>query len=563
MKDTRQDWHELISQPQFSIKVEKNVRIKMSDGVHIAIDIFRPDAEGKFPALLNMACYWKESQYLPIPCSPPSFDAGTFAVEIGDTNYLVPRGYANVIMDVRGTGDSEGEFQVSGPLEQQDGYEVIEWLARQPWCNGNVGMMGLSYFSWIQYLVAALKPPHLKAIFPLDGLGDLYRDMYYHGGMLNKGFLMMWGPMIADHTRATLSEKEFSGEELRGRVAELLQDEDINKSLYMYVALNSPKVSPVLFDALLHPFDGPFYWERSGYKRYGEIEAPTYCGARWDAWELHLPGGFGSWEGIKAPKKFLIQPRANLRPFTEFHDIHVRWFDHWLKGNDTGIMDEPPITVWVQGKNEWRYEHEWPLARTRWTKYYLRADGKLSAEPPAGAEAPDSFDNVPYIPAPDYYKPVPCVRYATEPLEKDLEITGPLALNMFAALTNKDGNWIVEIYDVAPNGEKRLLTGGWLKASFREVDPAKSKPYRPFHPFTRKEPVEPGEVLEYAIDIRDTCNVFRAGHRLEVVIKSIDHSKDGRPSASRYHHLAYGEEVTHTVYHAAEYPSYLLLPVIP
>lgn len=560
------DWRERISQPQYGSRSEKNLRVAMRDGVELSVDVFRPDTSEPCPALLAYGPYWNEGQYLPVPPGNPHPHSGwgNFAIECGDSDYLVARGYAHVVANVRGTGWSDGEFQLMGALEARDGYDLVEWIAAQPWCNGRVGMIGVSYFSWIQYLVAAQRPPHLAAICPLEGAGDFYRDVCYHGGIMSLGFLWYWSTEISDNNNVIQSEREFSAAELQQRIEDLKRNNaDIRQLFSVYHLLCAPRKNPLIFDVLLHPTDGPWYHERSPYRQFADIEVPVYCGAPLDFFDLHLPGGFAAWEGVRAPgKKFLIYPRFHERPFHEDHDLIVRWYDHWLKDKDTGLLDEPPIRVWVQGRDHWRHENEWPLARTRWTKFHLRARGVLAPEAPATAEAPESFTNIAYLTVDDLAQPLPHASYRTAPLEADLEVSGPMSLTLFAALDDTDGHWIAEVYDLDPDGGRRLVTRGWLKASFRALDPGRSRPFRPWHRYTDPQPVEPGRICEYAIRIHDNCNVFLAGHRIELVIKSIDHSLEGGWNTIFYH-LPCAKRVTHSIHHSPEHPSYLLVPVIP
>lgn len=559
-------WRERVSQPNYSITVEKRVRAPMRDGVHLSVDVFRPDGNERFPALLAYSPYWNEGQYLPVPPGNPHPTAswGNFAIECGDSEYFASRGYAHVIANVRGTGESEGEYQLMGPLEQTDGYDLVEWIAAQPWCDGNVGMVGVSYFSWIQYLVAAQKPPHLKAISPLEGATDYYRDVCYRGGILSLGFLAYWNTELSDRETTSQTERELSENALRVRIERTKeQNKDLRHLYSVYQLLCAPKKNPVLFDALMHPADEPWYHARSAYRHFDKIEAPVFCGAALDFADLHLPGGFSAWSGVTgAPKKFLIYPRFHLRPFYENHDLLVRWFDHWLKGNDTGMLDEPPISLWVQGRDEWRCEHEWPLARTEWTRLYLRENGRLSETAPETDEEPDSIRNLPYVSLDAVLDGIPALVYRSDPLAEDMEVTGPIALYLYAALDNNDGNWIVELRDVGPDGQAAVISKGWLKASFRELDETTSTPYRPWHACDRQMPVEPGEVEQYAIQIHDTSNVFLAGHRIELVIKTLDHSLEGGWNTIFYH-LPCALDVTHTVYHGPGRESHLLLPVIP
>jgi len=539
------------------MKIEENVRIAMRDGVRVYADIYHPDAKGKFPALLSVSAYGKDMQRLPCPPRPSDYARGTGGHEAGMSDYFVARGYVHVIAEARGTGYSEGEFG-STSQRAQDGYDLIEWIGQQPWCNGNVGMLGMSGFAVIQYHIAALHPPHLKAIFAFEAESDRYRHGFYHGGIFNFYFSFhLWNLIPTRHNKPAIL-REFSKEELEQKLQELRNNEDIKCLPYLYILTITPEKNPMLFDALMHPYDGPFYWEMSAYKKFDQIEIPCYCLSRWNGWAIHLPGAFDAYLNLNAPKKLMITTTDNIggfdRPWHEHHDVVLRWYDHWLKGIDTGLMDEPPIKILVQGINEWRYEYEWPLARTKWTKFYLRGGGLLSETPPANNERPQSFVNTPWAQQTD---PVPGVTYTTEPLKENLEVTGPSAVYFYASLSEEDANWFVEIRDINIDGSATVVSKGWLKASHRELDKSKSKPYKPYHPHTRGIPVEPGEVHEYAIDIRETSYVFKRGHRIQLKIAGEDRLE------GIWWHLPNMRVTEHTIYNSHQYLSYLLLPVIP
>jgi predicted acyl esterase len=555
------DWHDLISQPRYNKKVEKDVRIRMRDGIHLVADIYRPDAEGEFPALLGLSCYGKDIQKLPVFDYPSEGLVGNGGIEAGDSEYFVSRGYVHVIADSRGTNESEGAYRAFSRQEQEDGYDLVEWIARQPWCNGNVGMLGLSYFGMIQYLVAAQKPPHLKAICPVDAATDLYRHFDYHGGILSIAFHFQWWGHILSHTDSPV---DMDPEE-RNRIAErLMKEDDIRSFPTAYISLKFPEKNANLFNLLIHPYDGPFYWEGSAYTKFHDINIPCFIIGRWASYDTHLSGAFEAYSGLNtSDKKLMIAvPESGYgfnRPWHENHDIIVRWYDHWLKSIDTGIMAEPPISLFVQGINERRFESEWPLARTQWTKFYLREKGMLSEMPPLHSGEPDSFANKPGLKPGDA---VPFVKYGTPPLEKDVEITGPMALYFYASLSGQDGDWMVVINDVDRKGLERLVSKGWLKASHREVDTGRSKPYKPFHPHRRCVPVESDNINEYAIDIRETSYVFKAGHRIELKIKGQDAPWEGK-SYAKFSHLPRSRETRHTIYHGPQYLSHVLLPVVP
>jgi predicted acyl esterase len=542
------------------MKIEKDVSIRVRDGVKLYADVYCPDAAGKFPALLSYSCYGKDMQGLYVPEGIGFSTRGSGGNEAGNSEYFVSRGYVHVIAECRGTGYSEGVYSYYGQKEQEDGYDIVEWIAQQPWCNGNVGMLGMSYFAIAQYFTAAQQPPHLKAICAYEAYTDAYRHSGYHGGMLNL-FRVLWWNIVPAHTTEVASTKEFSSEQLKSMVEDLRNNGDIKAYPYLYLATMVPEKNPPLFDALMHPYDGPYYWERSAYTKFDKIEIPCYCISRWNGWPIHLSGAFDAYNGIKGLTKLMIMNTPSLlgpnRPWREHHDLVLRWYDHWLKGLDTGLMDEPPIKILIQVTDEWRYENEWPLARTKWTKFYLREGELLSEAPPSYDEKTDSFTNIAWL------KPreeIPGVKYTTPQLTEDVEITGPISLYLYASLSTQDADWIINIKDIDVDGTERMITKGWLKASHRELDRSKSKPYKPHHPHTISLPAEPGKIYEYPIEVRETSNVFKAGHRIQLVIKGQDSERDEHGA---WHHLPSVTETKHQIFHTDKYQSYLLLPVIP
>jgi predicted acyl esterase len=555
------------------MKVEKNIYVKMRDGIKLACDIYRPDGDGKFPALLAMSPYGKDGQALKIP--PKPFGGEYAHMEAGDTQFFVSRGYVHVINDVRGSGYSEGKYDMFSKNEQEDGYDLVEWIAQQPWCNGNVGMVGISYYAVIQYLVASQQPPHLKAIFPHDGWGDMYRDVSHHGGILMHGWLRNWvqGGNILAWNAIPASKTLYSEEELTERVEKMKSNNVINKCPTLYNVLLFPQYKPTLFDWLVNEFDGPYYWERSAYTKYGKIRVPTFLGSEMHHYPvvMHLPGAFSAYTGINAQKKLVIRPSVPERPFHEFHDDIVAWYDYWLKGIDTGIMDEPPIKIWVRGANEWKYGHDWPLSETNWTDYYLAPSQSLiKGNAPTTKETPDTFDHKPVLPLimdSFFLDPKPeHLSYTTEALNEEVEVIGPITLYLYSAITSDDADFIVKLKDVSPDGAEFILSRGLLRASHREIDKEKTTPWQPYHPHTRATPVTPGEINEYRIEIRPIANLFRKGHKIKLEIWPCDFPSDAVDYTLLYptwNHLSYDKETSYKIYHGPQYPSRLLLPLIP
>ncbi|MFH1950388.1 MAG: CocE/NonD family hydrolase [Pseudomonadota bacterium] len=520
------------------IKLEENVFITMRDGVKLAVDVYRPEKEGRYPVILAICPYKKEAQ----AASPLK----GYHSEGGNLSFYVPHGYIMAFATTRGAGMSQGQYNFFDILEQQDGYDLVEGIARQPWCDGNVGMLGGSYLGMSQYYVAAQRPPHLKCITPIDASTDLYRDFVYQGGgMYFRLFMSLWGVNL------------------------------INECLYPGPV--EGKLPPMNFfgEWLTNDQDGPWYWERSAINFIDKIEVPVMMIASASAW-LHSRGQLIGYSKIRSPKRLIVGPHNSFGMYSVFYwhnektnKYILRWLDYWLKGVDTGIMEEPPVLIYDGGKDEWRYENEYPLTRTKWTKYYLRANpaqpseppqGFISAEEPGANESPDRV-KMPRL-RPELILNKPVLAYATEALEKDLTLKGPLTITLYGSSVTTDTSllaWFVKVGDVAPDGSVKLITKGNLKASYREVDAAKSKPGQPWHSFQNPVKVEANKIYDYQIELQPIFHTFKAGHKLWVQIASDD------PDfiLENYGDLIPGPlEAENSIHHDKTHPSHLLLPVI-
>ena len=261
-----------VSRPQLpGVKLDENVHVEMRDGIKLAVDIYRPEIEGRYPALLSMAPYLKEiQQYHP---------GLSHSIEAGATGFFVPRGYVHVICQIRGSGLSQGQWDMLQLKEQQDGYDMVEWIAQQSWCNGNVGMIGDSYWAWTQYLVAAHRPPHLKCIVPHDGGTDMYRDTFYKGGVFNGG--------------------EFANDWVNDTMFQCMWPEGVEGKL---------PPAHLIADLIAHPEDGPYYWERSSWTMIDQIEVPSLNCVPLTA--VHTRGQLSVYPKIKAVKKLMVEPEA-------------------------------------------------------------------------------------------------------------------------------------------------------------------------------------------------------------------------------------------------------------
>ena len=473
---------------RYTIQNEWNQAVAVRDGTKLLLDVYRPNMMGeKFPALVSFSPYTRQLQRDSAPIGQN---------EAGISEFWVPRGYAHVIVDVRGTNGSEGSWDMMGPDEQKDMVDIIEWVAEQPWCDGKVGMMGCSYFAMTQNLAAEQQPPSLKAIFPYDACTDLYRDFYFNGGIPHDGFQRIW---FSDVTFLN-----FWG----GRNPNTA---GLTRQFQTILGLD-------------YPLDGEFYWERSAWPNLDKIQVPAYFGCHWSFYNLHLRGTFDAWYNTgDITKRMLLGPDPlPQRQYANYHMEALRWYDYFLKGLDTRVLEGAPIHLWIEGDDVWRDEHEWPLARTRWTEFYLGGpvgNGTLTDTPPADGE-----QTLAYNPNDEqqWLRGEPRWVYRTEPLDQPLEVTGPIQLNLTMASTAEDTDWIVILQDEAPDGALKEITRGWLRSSHRAVDPARSRPNEPWRPHNRVDLLTPNQPEALNIDIRPTARVLDPGHRLRLELANCD-----------------------------------------
>ena len=551
------------SQPTYGMLVEENVYVTARDGVRLAIDVYRPDAPGKFPALLAMSPYGKTAQTFETPPQPFGKSVFEASVESGDPKFYVTRGYVYVIGDLRGTGDSEGEYEgVFSKHEGQDGADIVEWLAEQPWCDGNVATAGICYFSAMQLHIAAEQPPHLKAIAPWEIFADdLYKHGVYEGGVLNIFFYGLYtgtyparcGYAIKNVVSAMI--KNTPKTELDVLVTKAISDPDLKQYPYLFHLLKYPEKNPLLFDFMLNPLDGPYYRERSVSERLDRIKVPTYIGG--PLFSFFSEPQINVFNRLQVPKKMFLYTDMGTRPWRAHHDELLRWYDYWLKGIDTGIMDEAPIRYHTTAAERWATAAEWPLENTVWTKFYLNSIEQLGPEPDFYNDEPDAFVQQPLYVSEKRER----VTYLSPPLTEDVQVTGAPRITFYASVDTDDTNFRV---DVGEEGLSTLLplSCGWLKASHRAVDEAASSPWEIAHDHTKAVPVEPGKVYEYTVQLRPMSHLFRVGKRIKLEISSIDVPTDPETYDVMWH-VCNSRTTLHKIYRDGEHRSYLSLPVIP
>lgn len=555
----------VTSKREHDVRIDRDVKISMPDGIRLHADVFRPASPGKFPALLGFHPYDQRGQTAPlmprgmIPSGQLGIgtgrEKGNASLESGDPNFYAMRGYAHVIANVRGTGQSEGEFHLTGPQEIRDGYDLIEWIASQSWCDGNVGIHGISYFGFLALYIAALDPapPHLKAIFAPCASTDQYRDNYYHGGILGYEWQAKWCKSLGARPY-NYSIHEMGEERYREAIAQLLQDEDVGSVPALVECLENPHEggNSLVVDFVLNPHFGPYWEERV--VDYDRISVPSFIGCCWDHYGLHLPAAFRSWEKIRAPKKMLIGPMHPDRPMYQLSYLSLRWFDHWLKGLDTGIMSEPPVRIFVTGTNDWKEADDVPLPETRWTPFYLHEKGYLFEREHWPNEAHTSFDDSPWGRG--------HIEFWSPKFIENTEIIGNGVLNLFGSSTDKEVLWFVTLFATDANGQEKILSRGYLRGSQRKLDPTVSTPWRPHHSHTSRESLVPDRIYEFNIPLAPVGHFFKAGTRFGLRIRCTDdepkHSHE--PTAARGHIRRQAPSRV-TVYHNREYPSHLLLPI--
>jgi putative CocE/NonD family hydrolase len=558
-----------VSQPKdYKLIIEKDVKIPMRDGTLLYADIFRPDGGAeRFPAIMNISVYQKDKLWVP-PADLEEKANPYMNWETVNPEWWCPRGYACVRVDSRGTGKSPGRSDPSSYQESVDFYDAIEWIAKQPWCSGKLGTLGISYHASSQWRVANLQPPSLKCIMPWEGRADQYRDQVYHGGIFALGFIGNWWLTHTAH-------------HLLGRPRAYNPDAFQND---------------MIWNMMRNDLDSE-YWRLCS-ARWENINMPLYSVGNWGGFSLHLRGNTeGYMNAASKVKKLRIHTGTHFHPFhsEEGRMDQLRWMDYWLKDIDTGILDEPPVKLEIRtgGSTKpyaFRFEKEWPLARTRWTKLYLRIDRKqgheeMATEGELVREAPAAETRVSYSASGMTRAGVASgsslstshgggarlgVSFQTAPMTEDTEITGPLVMNLWVSSTTEDMDIFVtlrhigpdgkDVWEVGQHGQPVPLTKGWLRASHRKLDPKRSLPYRPYHPHDERLWLKPGEPVECRIEIWPTCIVLAKGHGLRVDVQP----RDGVGSAPYTHyHADYNSGAENTIYSGGDKPSYLMLPIIP
>jgi len=570
--------------PIGSIKIEHNVPLAMRDGTILRCDVYRPDHPGRFPVILARTPYGKRT-----------FDRILFhPIE------LVRAGYIFVIQDVRGRFESEGVWDRTRmfEVEAEDGYDTVEGIAAMPWCDGNVALAGPSYLGALQWITAMANPPHLRAFAPyVTDIGTNIAPPPESGVVNFSGIHAM--PRTAFNLLDRMEEEGQDVAEMRGYLEQMVRDPDWATHFLPFRDFPLNRYEPIrkLIEQRLHP---PSFEEMHRRRRYERVTVPgLHVGGWFDPFEWALFAHFhgmrerGGSELARRAQHVLVGPWDHYNPTGFLGSLEfgpdssdggllrrfvLDFYDKYVRGRN---VDVPVVRYFVMGINEWRTGGGWPLPQTEWQRWYLRSggnantaggDGVLSREEPPAEEPPDRFVYDPLNPVPTVggralplagLVPGPLDQtvlerrpdvlcYTSDPMEEDLEVSGPLVLHLFASTSAGDTDFAAKLIDVRPDGRSILLAEGIQRARFRNWD---GKP----------APVEPGEIVEYRISLGNTSNVFRKGHRIRIHVTSSNfplydrNMNTGRGIGED----AAGVPARQTVYHQAGYASHIDLPVIP
>ncbi|MDP6776698.1 MAG: CocE/NonD family hydrolase [Candidatus Latescibacteria bacterium] len=568
-----------LSQPTHEIQVEHGVPVPMRDGTILRADVYRPRDEGRFPVLVERVAY-----ELTRRCK-------------ANAEYYASRGYVFVGQNVRGKYGSEGAFRVGfddGWGANQDGYDTVEWIAAQPWSNGAVGTVDGSYSGMTQYLLAPTRPPHLKAMFVRQGIGDVYRDFFFRGGTLQMTMAQMWAMR---QTLLTLEHETAPPgmEAERDRLAKAVEDLE---AWYSHLPLKSlpplAGLSDWYSEVLDNPSDGPYWWPVSLSLRFQDVDTPIlHLGSWFDALlgsTLRCFVGIqrkGRTEACRTGQRLVIGPWLHGRigrrevgemdfgPEAEFDlpEFRLRWFDHWMKGVETGAMDGPPVRIFLMGENRWLDLDAWPPPGVSYEPVYLREgtgpsadslnNGLLTSARPRAAERPDAFVYDPEDPVesqirypelgPRDHRDVEgrLLTYTSQALERDLPVVGPIRAVLYGLSSAPDTDWVVRLCDVWPDGRSMSVSDGILRGRYRNS-------------LEIPELMSPNHVYRFEVEMGATAQVFKAGHRLRVHVTSSDFPRYDKNlnTGGPFGEEVRGQVAVNTVFHDALRESCLILPVM-
>lgn len=566
------------------MRIHWDAEIAVRDGLVLRADIFRPVADGRYPVLMSYGPYGKGLSFqrgyptawnIMIQQKPEVLEGSSNRFqqwEVCDPEKWVPHGYVVIRVDSRGAGRSPGVIDCHSPREIEDFYDCIEWAGVQPWSNGKVGLSGISYYGMNQWRVAAQQPPHLAALMIWEGASDVYREAYRHGGIACS-FPRNWLEMQVkplQHGRGELGPRsDVTGELVCG-------PDTIDDSI---LAERRVDAWP---DVLARPLDDDYYRERGA--TFERIEVPLLSAANWGGQGLHLRGNIEGFLAAGSQQKWLEVHGGThwVEYYTNYGvELQRRFFDHFLHGKDNGWDREAPVQLQVRHVDRFvpRTENEWPIARTRWTRFYLDGAGRaLTTEPP---REPARLD---------YATMGAGLTFRSAPLSEDTEITGPSALHLHLSSRTTDADVFAVLRVFDPRGQELLFYGaldpktpvgqGWLRASQRKLDAARSLPPRPYHPHDEAQPLTPGEPVALDVEIWPTSVVVPKDWTIALTLlgRDYEHGQDDAALSNMKNPMRGCGPFVHndlhdrppevfdtmcTVHLDPGQPSFVLLPIVP
>jgi uncharacterized protein len=553
-----------LSPPDLDVVRDDDVKAPMRDGVNLLADVHRPAQAGRYPVLIAASPYPRQIQNLGAPLG---------FIEAGASDFFVPRGYVHVIANCRGTGGSEGTFGFFDGQERRDMHDLVEWAAPQPWSDGNVGMIGISYFAMTQMDAAVERPPHLKAIMPLAGTFDLY-DSATHHGLFSSSFVTPFLSMIGMTSRRS---NKFWRSKLLDAFRQVLLAPAIHKKFarangeaamtglgILLKIHHDPHPWDDLWRAIAaeHPVRDAWWDDRNLLPLLNQVEVPVYLGCDWQNVPLHLPSTFLAFQGLTNSRHvqvIMLGEHGLAWPWESLHIEALAWFDHWLKGRDTGILEGPCIRYIFPEAEGWRTANDWPIPETIHKPLALRADGVLAdVEGAAGSRMLMTFAAGATRPYKSEADPPPMLTWETAPLTADFDMIGDIELQLDAASTAMDTAWLAYLQDVDPSGHVTDVTAGYMRASLREVDETASRVGAPNLPCRSFRAVPIGETVRYRIPLVANARRFKSGHRLRLILASDDQDPK-TPALLGFRHASVGTSSVNTI----KSSSRLLLPVLP
>jgi len=553
-----------LSEPTHAFVRDDDVEVPMRDGTRLLADVYRPQTEGAYPVLIAASPYPRQIQDLGAPMG---------FIEAGASDFFVPRGYVHVIANVRGTGGSGGTFNFMDAQERRDLHDLVEWAAAQPWSDGNVGMIGISYFAMTQVEAAVEQPPHLRAIFPVATTSDLYEAAMHHGllsstfvtpflsmvGMTSGHGDKLWRGTVVNAARHVLNRprlhKKFAtmnGEASIGVMKEALKlhhDPHPWDDLWRSAAVE-------------HPVRDDWWEERNLVPRLHQVTVPVYLGCDWENVPLHLPSTFPTLAALTNSPSVRVTMLGDFGLTWPWESLHVEalaWFDHWLKGADTGILDGPAIRYWLPVADEWRTSETWPPPEATYLAFALNADGSLNpAEGQPGAADYLTLGGGLNRGQASPTDPPAYLAWTSDPLDEDLDMAGDIELRLEARSTAADTAWIATLQDVEPDGTSHDVTAGYLRASLRKVDEDASRVGAPVLPCREAVAVPIGQGVQYRIPLVPNARRFKAGHRIRLHLTSDDQDPKA-PAIMGFRHATVGTSTINSIRSGSR----LLLPFLP